>query len=283
MGETRNKAFLFLDDLKQSWYFRAWFGLWVVCFIAWIVALGVTSHRAGQGTSEKDWRLWVENVTSMNWPTFSFHTSWDDEPTLSFVPNSLKCTQESTSASSHNLLLQPKLCSQETQMDKCFSISTDVKAKPDKYGITYILCSFDTIGLLNGENTLIGFQIQESFGQPVWIAPTQDAWVLLSKAIFKPEGSAQIPFWSSKLVYHSSVDANQTSYKVAVIIDTFLVFHYDEYDFYTGLMNAADLGGFAYFLFLLMTVVMILVGIILDNDSSFLKRTSGDGRPFQTL
>jgi hypothetical protein len=69
----------------------------------------------------------------------------------------------------------------------------------------------------------------------IWIAPSDDAWVIIDKTVLKPKGSDDISVWGRQLIYHSTVH-NSTYYNVVTIIGSFLVPHYEEYDFYTGLV-----------------------------------------------
>jgi hypothetical protein len=57
---------------------------------------------------------------------------------------------------------------------------------------------------------------------------------------------------------------------VSVIIESFGVEHYEQRSVYNGWMAMGDVGGFAFFLLILHTIVMLGVGVFLANDSRFL-------------
>lgn len=46
--------------------------------------------------------------------------------------------------------------------------------------------------------------------------------------------------------------------------------HIVEYDSYNGWMALGDIGGFAFFMMILHTMVMMCIGVCFNNDSQFL-------------
>jgi len=48
------------------------------------------------------------------------------------------------------------------------------------------------------------------------------------------------------------------------------VFYYEKTEWYTGWMAAADIGGFAFFLYIIHWIVVTFLGIFLQRTSKFL-------------
>jgi len=63
-------------------------------------------------------------------------------------------------------------------------------------------------------------------------------------------------------------------FNIDIKIGVFDVFHYEQTDFYTGWMATSDIGGAAFFLVIIHTIVMGLVSLCLENNSKYLKGTS---------
>lgn len=104
----------------------------------------------------------------------------------------------------------------------------------------------------------------------VWIAPNNNAWVMIEKAVVKYKGKPPATEWGRDLLYHSTESTVFGQYNIATILGTFRVAHLEQQDSYNGWMALGGIGGFAYFLIILHTIIMIAVGIVFTNDSKFL-------------
>lgn len=271
MTTTQKKLGYLVEDLKTSWYFRIWVGLWLICFITWLVALGVFAHRASEATQQKSWRIFLkdESKNGIQWPQFMFELSWTEiNNSIAFVPGTVKCYFNDNG--------QPLItlqCTNGKPFDSCFMVNTQkLIAKPTGFlGVSHIQCSWNSTGWKKRDNNLVKWKTTQDDSNSAYIKPNGEAWVLINKMEFKLPGSKSFtPFWTSQTQYQSTIGF-PNSYNVAVVINRYYVNYIEQYEFYNGLMSASDLGGFAFFLSLLVTVVMIIVGFVLDNDSHFLK------------
>jgi hypothetical protein len=71
-------------------------------------------------------------------------------------------------------------------------------------------------------------------------------------------------------VHYQSTVSFPGYYVVSTIIESFGVEHLEQRSLYNGWMAMGDVGGFAFFLLILHTIVMLGVGVFLANDSKFL-------------
>jgi len=111
-----------------------------------------------------------------------------------------------------------------------------------------------------------------SLHDSVLFGPNNDAWILLSKSYFQYANQDNVQEWEKELVYHS-VDSNNGDYRVSVVLRSFIVHHHEQKSKYDGWMAIGGSGGFAYFMTILQVIVMLFVGIVLNNDSKFLAST----------
>jgi len=77
--------------------------------------------------------------------------------------------------------------------------------------------------------------------------------------------------WEQRLEYQSTVQVQTARYSINVALENFFVHHYDQLNAYPGWRATANIGGFGYFMVFIHTVAMILVGLVLTNDSKFLR------------
>jgi len=84
--------------------------------------------------------------------------------------------------------------------------------------------------------------------------------------------------WEKTALYHSTV-FTPASFTITTIISSFRVTHHEQANNYDGWMAVADIGGFAFWMVILHTIAMIVVGFILPNESKFLGADVGaEGR-----
>jgi len=101
------------------------------------------------------------------------------------------------------------------------------------------------------------------------------AWVLLRKAVYNTDqltghDSTGVDFWHRDLVYHSTA-TTLGHYSITTMISSFRVEHFEVADTYNGWMAVGDIGGFVFWMVVLHTFAMIMVGLAFPNDSGFLQ------------
>jgi len=153
-----------------------------------------------------------------------------------------------------------------------------------------ISCEFSIVGYNNETgpvNTNIGWALEGphgSFDSPysdaLWIEPRDfpGAWVSLRKIHVTPltnafytSSSNDEVVWEKSYLYHTT-ERNFTNYYfyVDTAISTFRVMHFEQTNSYNGWMAVGGMGGFAFFMVVLHTAVMIIIGFFFSNESRFL-------------
>ncbi len=83
-------------------------------------------------------------------------------------------------------------------------------------------------------------------------------------------------------IYMFSHQIQADYWSVSLVFRSFTVFHYDTPD-YLGWVNFSHIGGVVAFLALIFTCALILVGLIFDNNSTFLKPESKTGPSYTSM
>jgi len=270
MATTLDQIRFMIYDLKYSWYFRVWGFIWFVGMVFSFAVLIMLSQRADEAGNELDLKLKVENVSELTYPLFHFRVS---NRAVGELFASKSCV--------HNGV--PVLTGQcqaidgvTPSRDTCFSVSSDqVVVTNTPNGNTDITCYINTTGFQEGGNTMIAWGVEGNSNvigpnsySDLFIAPNDNAHVILRARNFYV-GSQKISNWERSLVYHSSI-STPGQYIVKAYIANFIVVDMQREDSYDGYRAMGDIGGFFYFMIILHTFVMILVGACLVNNSKFL-------------
>jgi len=106
-------------------------------------------------------------------------------------------------------------------------------------------------------------------GINVPFAPNNHAWIMITKNEKKGSGDDSINLWTTRLEYQSTLKTDGY-YGVSVIFETFDVYHYEETTLYDRWESVSDIGGFAFFMYILHAMFMSSINIFLENDSVYL-------------
>jgi len=274
--DTRKNFEAIIHDLKHSWYFRIYALFWLVFALAVLSCLIILGQKSTKDLKEKDIRVWVENATSVAFPQFHFRVGGgENQQILSY-----NCW--------HSLSpIQTQPCSNGSPLRSCFAVNSSLIFAHNNYvseqlederiycNITTINATGDTLLAFEIEGTNIAVYGGNSYAS-VWVAPNAFAWVMLQKSIYTPSSGPVLTEWERTLLYHDDEIAGVGQFTIAVIIGSFAVQHWDQIDSYTGWMAAGDIGGFSFLCIIVHTILMILIGICMPNDSIFLKKTEGE-------
>jgi len=273
MAQTTQTAGKIVHDVTNSWYFRIYGSLWAICAILVFAALVVLTQRSNRAAQEDDVRFWIQTVNQMNFPRFHFRFD-GNETVLQYNCFLESGTPVATSPCQawHGHVFPA---------NQCFAVNADTITAYNNNSPTdseRIYCNMTTTGNESG-NTLIAWEIEGeeiriglSAHISTWIAPNNMAWVMLGKSVIAtPHGDME--GWSRSLLYHSTV-AVPGYYNVATIIGSFQVVHVKANDSYNGWMSIGQIGGFAFFLVILHSIVMIAIGIFMANDSKLLNESA---------
>jgi len=267
MGETAYKIKEIIEDFKNSWYFRIWTFFWLICALVSFSALIILGSLSNLDNQQQDIRIWRENVSSLNFPQFHFRVGGQEN--VNFL--NYNCWHL-------GMPVQIIACT-NSRGDDCFALSSSNISAPNNINAPFESARIDcTIITTNTSgNSLLAFEIEgnniASYGgnsyASLWFAPNNFAWIMLEQAIYTPSSGPVLTEWDRTLLYHSSV-AVPGFYNVSVILGSFYVEHWDQVASYNGWMSTGDVGGFTFFCVIIHSIVMILFGIVLDNNSKFL-------------
>jgi len=275
MVATLDNIRFIIYDLKYSWYFRAWAVLWFIGFIIGFSALIILSGRSNEAGSEQDVRIRIENVPSLNFPRYHIRIS---SSVLGTTIKGKYCTHNGFGVSTSKCEAIDGI---DPTGDVCFAVQGDSIVAYNKQDAPFkekrIECFINTTVSTDGKSGLLAWGL-ENFGNTkpvghnaysdVYIAPNNNAWVLLTPINVMISGT-KYHEWETNLLYHSSL-SQQGYYKIDTILSTFYVRDADQVDSYNGYRALGDIGGFAYFAIILHTIVMLVFGFCLRNNSKFL-------------
>jgi len=282
MGQLFENLRAIAEDFKTSWYFRVWAALWfvfaLVAFIA-LIELGAKSNESGK---DKDWNTWIENATQLTFPRFHFR--FENRTTHGEEISNHYCTHAGS-------VVQTSPCEGERDKAKCFVVAANQITVTNTWnapeGSERITCTFNVTGYNSTKpvNTYVGWSIEghhRTFSNPftntLWIEPRNAPGVAVSlrKRIISPLRNAfyENPnegweVWEKSYVYHTTVHT-PGEYYISTYIAGFRVEHLEQTNSYNGWMAVGGIGGFAFFMVVLHTLVMIIVGFALPNESKFL-------------
>jgi len=244
---------------NRVWYFRCWSLLWAIAAVMTFAGLIVYSQRASVANNQSNWRLWVENTAQLAFPLFRLSTLSDESTNKILMPF--------CSWNGNQQLIAP--CAHWPDLTKCIEIVPDAYASPKFNSLT---CYMNITSPPNAD-TAIGFEIPMNLSTlptpRYFVKPDNNAWIFLNKINIRPRNGKSLDFYDRRIVYESTTFSTNV-FIFTLTFDNFFIFHYIEDDWYTGMMAVADMGGLAFFLYIIHAMSMAVVGVFLDNNSVFL-------------
>jgi len=261
------KGQMISEDLKHSWYFRIWALLWLLCALLAFSALIILGGRSAEMAKEPGWRSWMQKETEINFPLFQIKTLSNE--TFDFI-QTFRCKHVSSGI---ELLIPTSACDGKSEAQCILFDTAGVNATPDN---NEILCEFNITSPVGEDRTIEFLAMQTADERPppsLFIQPTANAQIVVQPTIMQAKGEKQETHWDARLNYKSSVQEN-TFFMIQIIMGSFTVMHFEEDAWYDGWMSLGEVGGFAFFLYILHTIAMTLVGFFLENNSTFLAGNS---------
>jgi len=268
MGEVATQLSRIIEDAKKSWYFRVWALFWLAILIVFLVGFGEFVNYAKN-------TVWYTSPQSTNvyFPTIEFRPGDDS---IEFLPKSQPlCGNNDTTVA-------PAACKDNSNTSQCIRFDTTKfsSQRSSNFWSRWILCTIYTTSNANStlqqrllsvwtEGGSFSVYQTESWDTPVLVAPHEAAFVTLVQSQYSQGGNSLSSF-DKLLTYQSANFFDNGTYKIYFGFDSMNVQQNEQTVFYTGWMSAADIGGLGFFLGLVLTGVMLLVGVLLLNDSKFL-------------
>jgi len=270
-GTTVDNAKAIYSDLKQSWYFRIWCVLWVICFLTSFIFLTFFSARSDILTKEGVWRMSARHESEIAYPAFRIRVS----PSSPLNFTSVVCTHGAGVGVTTNAC---------DTTNRCIAVAVEgLVAKVGDASINcHITCKSQLPSTIHAIDETLIWELgsDNHFRGPnfgVFIRPNDRAWVALQKVVATLMGdSSPRTFWERKLVYQVNTGERLT-YQIDTVMDSFAVLEYFQGNRYNGWQAVGDIGGFAFFTIILHMLFMMLVGVFLRNESTFLKGSGHDG------
>jgi len=219
-------------------------------------------------------QFWFENVTEMNFPRF--HLRLDHRGNETFLYDQSQCVF------GNNPLVKTQCAvwrGMQPPQNQCIAFEADqLVAKNDwQMQDAVINCNIFTQGLGVNGNTMMAYELEGEKvfswgGMPfmsTWFMPNNMIWIFLEKNLWESSHLGLIQLWKKDLVYHSDI-TTPNFYNMTTLIGSFFVQHLERMDIYNGWMTVGDIGGIAFFMVVIHTIVMIFIGLFMHNSSSFL-------------
>jgi len=286
IGDSFRKV---VDDLKNSWYFRIWALFFLTLVILFIVAFSVLVHQSGVAASQGAQMVVSQEVETIDFPRFHFRVFNGDAIRLTsancfflghtppFPIHEVNCASNwgypyNSSTSYCTAFVAESLIATRGHFNTS-RIQCNVVATPVNSTDTDALIAFEVEGFRN-------YGIND--GASIWIAPNNNAWVMLTKVIWNERGSSRVE-WERFLLYHSTVRVPGI-YNVQISIADW---HVDTYitkeNYYTGWMALGDIGGVAILFVFFHMILMFIAGLCVSNNSSFLKQVDSPSAGYSTI
>lgn len=280
MANTRLKFSQIMEDIKSSWYFRFWLLLWIPCMLVAFICLIILGNISRQNQNHEDTKIWWQNVSYVDYPQFHFRLP-ENEGSIAFV----ECLYDG------NVNVKTQLC--QPWHGVVPDISQCIAVASASYGVSNswkdspwqetIHCNVTAVSPKN-VSLLMAWEIEDpnvnidvggNAAAAVWVAPTTNAHIQLFKSVTTWD-KKPLNLWYRQLVYHSTVSV-VGQYSVAIEIASFGIFHYDKMSMYNPWRAVGDIGGFAFFVGLVHTAAMIIIGLAMANSSTFLNQSNASG------
>jgi len=279
-GYTIERVKQIAHDFGSSWYFRFWALFWLIAVLVTFSAMVILSKQARSSQQNKDIEMWVENASSIQFPRFHFRMDHHG----SEVFENLQCVFENT-------ILPNQVCQPfhgfQPPNNQCIALWADSITAYNDFNRddVRIMCTIETLGSGAQGNLIMAFDLEGDHVvgftggafESTWFAPNDMAWIMLEKNLLRASKTEpKLELWQKTLLYHSTA-SSPNFYNVTVIIGSFWVNHFDPKVTYNGWMTVGNIGGVAFFMVCIQAIAMVIFGIFLSNNSTFLNGTGDKG------
>jgi hypothetical protein len=261
------------DDLLTSWYFRIWLVCWIVggAVIFAAVVLFASDHTFISPADKLQSSL--INATVLSFPRFQFR--YGDNTDGDYVIENVACfhndKEVAISACDGSGIADGHCTEVRGDKEKAYN-EFNRPTKNRRLDCTVITSSnymkplppllFDIQGEHWGQESMVTQTLHPSEGMMIHIARTE----------FQKNSKTYTVDWEPYVTYYSP-DSVRDQYKIRVQFNDFRVFRYNQVDTLniTEWENCAWIGGFILFMWMIHSMVMLIVGLFLDNNSLVLK------------
>jgi len=291
-----------VHDFKHSNYFRIWCLVFLACFIIFWIGFGVYVNHVD--TTSQVYASGFQPNDAVEFPLYHFRLEGMTAATPAIVTNSISCIWNNTVPLSVDTCLGYNN-TWATGLTNCFVVQThnktfsawasmdnsgrenpfEMNTNPDLFsspahGPGRIYCNFSVNPNALGQTPnwiawelegLTNYQYGDNAYAALWFDNMNIQWVLLEQ--FQIDGTI---YWDRNRESHlpalpQNDTLGNTLYQTVTIMDTTTVQFYEQFSFgYHSWNGLADIGGLAFALYIMKTVLMLVVGLMFENDSIFL-------------
>jgi len=267
------------EDLKNSWYFRIWSLLWVVCAIVSFVALIILSRASNAAQDKPSFRMWTEMKSSINYPNLYVFLSYGEYEAENiknincvFGPNNV--TVDVTGCDGGNQYTGECQMIVANTTTSVYPPSTNPSYYQEPEGIwCEIYTDYNTTAGKGPYNTMIGIVADDTAAFPTYMNPGAVSWMTMEQEVVTDKqfnGGKPVSFFrlQSTIISNQAPDGARMAFFVGFA--TFSVTHFETIDFFNGWMGVGAIGGFGFFLYILHAAIMGIIGLFITNNSVFL-------------
>jgi len=271
-----------IQDLKTSWYFRFWLLLWVVCAIMTFVVLIEYSSWQTEDSKTDYQRISLKNEKSLAYPKFHLHSLYG-------LIVSVQCAHAGN-------LIPTGMCFNYTNTSQCISINgPSIKVsfgQAENYHMEDIAINCTMVTNITGvigpqKNDQVFWGLEGPFPggnkhtpppvpfTPILIQPKTQAWVMINQMNVDNQA-----VWNRQLIYRdynvTDPENGTAEYQIWTVMDSFNVMSIEKSPLPTrgGWYTVSNVGGFAFFTYILHSIMMFFLGFLFTNNSLFLNGES---------
>jgi hypothetical protein len=253
-------------DLRHSAYCKVACFLGAVCLFFTLMGSLMLAFRAAELDVLTGWRMWLATDGPMPFPNFTISSTGAFQGVTCFAGNQpvpvVACANHQNCqvvAAAGFIAMPPTTPIVGPQSVQTSNFSVDCLLEQDN--VT------DLTVLVGGDQSVyaLGQQLGERIG--IQVPASSQAWIAVRKEVLHPDSGDEVVVWRTSTQYPVPIHHNSQTTRVTVIVNDFIITHFEQEDGYTGFMALGDMGGLMMVFFALYRMGMFFVGFVLPNDS----------------
>jgi hypothetical protein len=263
------------SDFKSSTFCRIAAAIGVICGFCFAFGAVTLMFRAAALEVETSWRLWLSATDEMAFPNFTVSASTPFTGLTCFA-NKQSVAVAPCSWAKNCQLVSAGLLSAVAPPEDAVLQGTDWVATSN-FTVDCIAIDDNTTDLTIhvGERTL--FSLGKRLGDRIGTqAPAGSwSWISATREIITVDGGDDLTVWHT--THQFPVSSTQPVTRITLIVSDFITRQLAAEDPYTGFMALSDIGGLSFVLYTLWLGSMLLVSLVLPNDTKSISVGRVDG------
>jgi hypothetical protein len=264
-------------DLRHSAFCKVACFLGAVCLFFTLMGSLMLAFRAAELDVLTGWRMWLATDGPMPFPNFTISSTGPFQGVVCFAGFSL--VPVVPCASQPNC--QVVFASQFIATPPASPVVGPNNVQKSNFTVDCLLeqnNDTDLTVFVGGDRSVyaLGQQLGERIG--IQVPATSQAWIAVRKEILHPDSGDQVEIWRTSVQYPVPIHHSSETTRISVIVNDFIIQHFQQEDQYTGFMALGDMGGLMMVFFALYRMGMFFVGFVLANDSRSLQSGEAAGQ-----